>query len=409
MSPKIPRLYHDRTPVSELDDEVHEALRGLGLVQPGSAVVQFVGVIPTPETVFAFLPLGMEATVENMRVVMHLLARLERSSSMRGIDFSAVASSRVQTVSTALHLFEDYLAYGLYERSETIIRSSRAGKPLWPRTVAQKQPIWVDGDVPVYEQYIVRQSRRSEAHVLRQIQELVLGEIWESLGWWLGERVNALPRFTTRSQRSHPEEILGQLRVVQRVAYDERSLRLAELLIGYFSKAGVGDGRDLPIGTVLFEHAWEHILREVLRDVQLFEYGRVEYVPRAADARAVSYSLRPDIIAADTAERILILDAKYYSAQDASTLPGQSDIVKQLVYATEFQNRQLEKSRNALLRNCFVFPAFERGVGPWDRIRFANKLLYDPQVIECRYVSTEQVIRWYLSGERVDVSELLGT
>lgn len=408
MSPRPPRLYRDRTPVSDLDEDVRLALHELGVIYSNSAVVQFVGVIPTSENVYAFLPIGMNASLENMKMVMGLLAQLQRPSTAFGIDLQYETNARPRTVSTALHLFEDYLAYGFYEHSETTIRSSRGGKPLWSRTVSQEQPIWVNGNAPVYERYIVRQTRSSESHVLRCIQEVALREIWGSLGWWLKERVNHAPSFSSRPHRWNRGEFVRQLRMAQRVAYDERSLRLAELLIAYFEELGAVAGPHLPIGVVLFEHVWEHILREVILDVQLLEYGRIEYVPRNLSQRVVGYSLRPDIIAHDIAGRTLILDAKYYSAQDASTLPGQSDIVKQLAYAMELRSRKAETKCVGAYRNCFVFPALESGSGPWQKIRFANAETQNVSAIECHYVSTESVIRWYLNGEKASISELLG-
>jgi hypothetical protein len=97
----------------------------------------------------------------------------------------------------------------------------------------------------------------------------------------------------------------------------------------------------------------------------------------------------------------IIVDAKYYSATSATTVPGWPDIAKQMFYEMALRSVIGEE---ACIRNYFVFPAPSLDATRYSRIEVRAKaddatVAAFPQV-ECHYMPIDDVMSAYVERRR---------
>lgn len=401
-------IYEDRTPLVELESNVVAVLEEHHLLRSDATTVQFVGIIATNEKLYGFVPLGMPRTMSSIQTVMSLLARVERQLDAQFERAGGRAElGQVGELSRMLRVVDDYVSAGFYVRPESTTELRDFGRTLWTQTASRVLPIWVESSGPIYDQQIVRVRRHTADHLLRKAQETALHEIWQRLGWWLSERVSFSGHLPYRLRNFSDDEIVSQLKGFRQTLFDERSLQLLEVLLDYFEPQTETPSSGHVIGITRFEYIWELMLRNVILDTVQLPQGELEYVPVQRTRQRFVKSLRPDVVIYDAESRLFVLDAKYYAARDEKTLPSQSDIVKQIVYALELEQRfEALEGKTLDVRNCFVFPSEKSGRGMWDLIRFTHDQEADSQVVECRYASMKEVVSLYLHQNRAPVSEL---
>ena len=412
-------VYQDRAALSELPPTIATVLERHGLTDQTTRSVQFVGCIAFKDYQVAFVPLGVleRASTKNiwdyLRLVMNVLDESERYLPQAHTIPSEDDDQRVEIVSVARDLFEEYAAHGLHTQRAPRYERGRSGTVSWSRTIARSVPFIVDDVTPVYPETVVRRVVSSETSLLRRAQETALREIWDVLWWWLiiATGVDLPKTVQVRLLPNERNSLLEQLYAYRDRRYDDRGLRLIELLIRYFQASQLEEGADKIFGSASFEHVWEEMLKRILGVVESPWMGRTPKIAyRYKDEHSASvlgFRLDPDFVIEADGE-VLLLDAKYYAATDSKTSPPLADVYKQMAYQMALESRLASMGRpETRIRNAFLFPSSPSG-GPWKDLAFIlNDGAHANSLIEYLYLDTEDVMRAYLKDARLSLDTLV--
>ncbi|NBE09600.1 LlaJI family restriction endonuclease [Paragemmobacter ruber] len=335
------------------------------------------------------------------QLTMRTLAKFSYSSRMR-TDMSSRGVLGVSQLGVVLDLAADYRDYGIYyetERYPTI----GAGKPNWSKTL-RREFGFCDENGELCPPLRIRGQRSLDSHgsVLSQVQVAVLREILNSHGWWLTQfGMQSLLRSRQGTMVLPRNRWATLLKQVRQSLYSVRALRLCGLLIEYLEEQAKAQESSLLIGVEDFHIVWEEALRQVIPGVERSWNSLLPvpfYISResqlANEARA---GLRTDIVFRIFG-KLMLADAKYYAAENASDSPGISDIVKQQAYqrAIEFIDGK------PLAGSMFIFPASQSRSGKFTHIEFRNQSgarADNFPIVSCLYLSVYDVLQNYVNNK----------
>ena len=400
-----PVIHLDRMAVRSLgaeDAPLLYAMNEWGIGKVGSKeTVHFCGLVRDNEGRTAiFLPRSMrDQSMTTARLTMRVLARYGQSAANRRFATDG-DHGNPGTLSVIQLLAADFQNYGLFVERQRV-RSRNSGKPDWKRTVTRERAFASEGADEVFPNIPTTRAIDSSENLLAQVQAAVIGEIIEHHGWWLdGARAR---RSELRWQKKpHQPRVLWAVLLdgLLPQLYSARSVFLAKYLAHYLRECRASASGSLVFGVEDFHTVWEQMLGATLEGV---ERHWNERLPRAVyetsagkTGDAPERRMLTDTVLR-TAEGYTIVDAKYYAATSATTVPGWPDIAKQMFYEMALRSVVGEKAH---IRNCFVFPAPSVDVARYRRVEMrvaadGAPVASFPQ-IECHYMPMGDVMSAYV-------------
>lgn len=409
-----PVIFPDRVPIEILKKDhpqVLDALRenNIGKIETKNTV-HFCGLasVTNGPSVF-FLPRQTGPSELNPQnglagLTMQVLARFGREVESRK-GASRISSDNSSLIALIHDLAKDFSQNGIYAERVRYY-SKNQGKPNWPRTLSKKLPFWSSDSALVYSDIVTRKALDAHENPLSIIQGEVLREIMTRHSWWLGglkSRTNELYSFKKpKGNRSQWSSVLKHYR---QNLFSNRALFLVEALSDYLDMTSTESDGVFLYGVEDFQSVWEHMLRKVIPNVESGWNTRLPkpgYIRNSDGSVAMpERGMQTDIITR-TGTNLKIVDAKYYEATGIKSVPGWSDIVKQLFYekAVRIVDPSLDVS------NCFIFPASKSRPPEFSEIRMYNEdrtEVLSLSRIECKYVDTSDVMNAYSKRQKVDL------
>ena len=305
----------------------------------------FVGVVVFQKSLlFAQPKFGEEAPIrlpDVLRILRTYFARrgTRRASTDRLRDPEYGSAEELREFDALVGLRDWYFAHGVYRAEKS--RASSQGRPHWVKTIAMRNPLFVQGSA-VYPS-IIADRREGVLNEISGLQLSILRHLSARYGMDApSDLVHAEQTFgsfafswpLSDDQRGYS---LRRLAVERRGAFRSDTLHLFSLLKGALESRSAGmSSRPTIFGTTAFYAVWEDACRVVFGGAGMPDPIRMVGHPVwFARSEAGSY-LRfettqiPDIIIVRDSW-YLIIDAKYYYPFPHSH-PGAPDIVKQFYY-----------------------------------------------------------------------------
>lgn len=408
-----PIMFHDRIPVNTIQKNHPDVLDILRLKNLGKIetreTVHFCGLVSVEEgnSIF-FLPrqtraVTAESSVDQARLTMRVLARFGREvESRKGVDPASTANASM--IALIYDLVNDFRQNGIY--SERVRFTSRnQGKPDWPRTLTRNMPMLNSNRRPVYSEIATQRSIDAHENLLSLVQAEVLREIMSQHSWWIGgldSRVNELHSFETPAGTR--DKWSRKLKMHRQNLFSNRALFLTEALVEYLDGTASETTGGFLYGVEDFQTVWETMLRQILPDV---EAGWNSRLPKPGYVRCHDGSvamqergMQTDIIIR-TGNQLNIVDAKYYDATGIRSVPGWSDIVKQLFY--ERAVKSVDPS--LIIKNFFVFPSSSVHLPEFSEIRLFDqegRTIDSFAKINCKYIDTKSAMDAYVKRKKLE-------
>jgi hypothetical protein len=414
MKHDLPIFLNDRVSVAELKGQYPEALNALGSTYidevGGQKFIKFCGLVQAESgAAFVFRPRNLAGGIGSAKLTMQTLARFGREHLNREFEGHGLIGNSSQLAVIA-ELAADFLLNGIFAERQRV-RSRNFGKVDWQRTISRVDAIYDPEVGPIYSEFLTVRGVASHETVLAKVQYAVLKEIFSRHAWWLPEAANRF-RDTAALAMPYTDRTIwiARLRGAMTGLYSDHAIHLAKLLIEYLGGQSASAKGSYIFGVQDFHTVWELMLSKTLNNV---EDGWNKRLPRAvyrvrhgAPIDAPTRSMRTDIILRGPTG-LNIIDAKYYGGQNASSIPGWSDIAKQMLYE---QSLRSVVGDEELIGNFFAFPADASSLKAFERVemhgREQERHLDGFPIIDIVYLSIRQIMQSYIGGYRRDFCEV---
>lgn len=254
------------------------------------------------------------------------------------------------------YIIQDFLQHGYYTEKEVRYIDSSKGKVNWKRTIQQKRPM-IDGQNPVYLNFVVRQNKINDNNLITKIHEYCVYESFRNLGWLYTLSMPQKPSIPLNKRL-----FLSVLNDSLKSTNNIEKKNLFSSMINVISEADelFNAAREKAFGVDRFEYVWEALVDYVFGDEnkeEFFPHSVWEIVGTNSFSK-VNAPLEPDTIIRYNGS-IYIIDAKYYKygvTHNPEHLPGTSSIQKQITYG-EYIERITSSEK---IYNAFVMPFNKR-------------------------------------------------
>lgn len=253
----------------------------------------------------------------------------------------------------------------------------------------------------MYIDFRTTKPLRSEDNFLATIQSVIIAEIYDKHFWWLKEEFGNTKRPSPQQVRWHRDQWPQLLRKFMRGLYSARSIHLAKLLIEYLKAENDNPEGSFFCGLRDFHTVWEHMLAKTLAGAEPLwntKLPKPHYITAAGVAYEAS-GMRTDIVLRH-ADRLIVVDAKYYAGTNIQNSPGVQDIIKQIAYKTAIETVEPDVP----VETCFVFPTQENYHSTYDRIEFLSSektTVPDFPPVHCYYLNIKTVMENYLKNKTI--------
>lgn len=294
----------------------------------------------------------------------------------------------------AVFFVADYLQNGEYPANPIVKESASLGEIDWERTIAEKTP-WLLGEALVYLDPVHTYAEANDGDFCQQLHLAIVSDCFRFLkSTGIAEVIGIgswPPSETKLSDFGNPDYLLSRLRSEKQVQFDDRRLRLLELMerhlersmslrsfesFGFFGTAhfeivwetlcshAFSNQRDLPINrclshAVLSGRASQLSTNSTMKDLIERPTWRIEDGTLSFEQESAG-KLNPDVVTVhhENGDCLAILDAKYYALKighnTVSNQPGVEDIVKQHAYQMALQ--EFAKANGLTIQNALLFP-----------------------------------------------------
>ncbi|UCA46997.1 LlaJI family restriction endonuclease [Pseudochrobactrum sp. XF203] len=404
-----PQIFKDRHSADELKKKhwrLYDYLVRYGAISPDRKRVQFTGLVTLgANETYCFVPrkslpvsgATISQEIQCAQLTMNVLKKFGTSAQRAAIHYSEGESGIIAPVIS--ELARDYREHGIY--SERLkVHGINAGKTNWPATIAKELP-YPSGNTAVYIDFRTTKPLRSEDNFLATIQSVIIAEIYDKHFWWLKEEFGNTKRPSPQRVRWHRDQWPQLLRKFMRGLYSARSIHLAKLLIEYLKAENDNPEGSFFCGLRDFHTVWEHMLAKTLAGAEPLwntKLPKPHYITTTGVAYEAS-GMRTDIVLRH-ADRLIVVDAKYYAGTSTQNSPGIPDIIKQIAYKTAIETIEPDVP----VETCFVFPTQENHHSTYDRIEFLSsgkKTVPDFPPVHCYYLSINTVMENYLKNKTI--------
>ena len=298
------------------------------------------------------------------------------------------------TMDEAVFFVADYLQNGEYPANPIVRESASRGEIDWERTIAEKTP-WLLGEALVYLDPVHTYVEADDSDFCQQLHLAIVSDCFRFLkSTGIAEVIGIgswPPSEAKLSDFGSPDYLLSKLRSERQVQFDDRRLRLLELMerhlersmrlrsfesFGFFGTAhfeivwetlcshAFSNQRDLPISKCLSHaslsgRASQLSTNSTMKDIIDRPMWRIANGSLSFEQKSAG-KLNPDIVTVhhENGDCLAILDAKYYALKvghnTVSNQPGAEDIVKQHAYQMAMQ--EFAKANGLTIQNALLFP-----------------------------------------------------
>lgn len=366
-------------------------------------VFDYVGVVFLEGHVFKCYPKYIRSTVEPINQLRQVLKVIKKYNSSEQLIhlFNGEDDNKIfNKLAVALHLLEEYYAYGLYTNQHEIIETNGEGEILWDKTINETFAI-IQNNKPYYVELQTQNTVDNDYDYFRRLHEYVLSECSRELNQSglldLFEIAEVELTDATREQFGDTDYILYRLQREIQTQYITRKQNLLKTLYTYIAndKTDKDDISYSLYGTNSFNLVWEKVCSENfgsvldrrISDLPLCdapEYERVKNNtvrsiidrphwykndPQIDDGKVET--LKPDLICVYPVDEnkvdycFGIYDAKYYCIEFSKGRiigqPGVGDVTKQYLYQLAYDDF-ITKQGYKYVQNMFFCPQEEADV-----------------------------------------------
>ncbi|WP_194577582.1 LlaJI family restriction endonuclease [Vibrio anguillarum] len=383
-----------------------------GLIVQGSAYVHFCGLITHDRTTAVFLPRNskIDVALNRSELARNLLKAIQRyKSSADSATETADYGKEVigsDSITLLVELLEDFILNSLYtQRTQEFVMNQ--GKIDWKRTINQKS-VYLNGGSAFYPDAIGSRKLVDQNSAITRIHAHIIRDICQKVGW-IAFPEPSIPLNKLSTIPDVTEDFDTQIQMLNRelhTSYSDRDIFLLKGLIQYLEQESGDDHSDLVIGIRECHGLWEKMLdscllhKESVNQRMLAPLYKISgnYVLASAKGHRTDTVLKHP-----SAQRYVIVDAKYYGAHNINTSPKLADIVKQFYYAKAMK---IIEDNVEYLANVFIFPGSSGNI---ESIHMAKKgqkkqfsdgdcLDTDYPPLQCIYQDPIQLIEHYSKG-----------
>lgn len=404
-------------------------------------VITFVGVIVVAGRTLKCYPKYLLHAEEPKAELCQALKVLEKYNSKEQIIrmFNESSESRsFNLLAVLMFLLQDYYENGVYNNTEEIIESNGSGEILWDKTINETFTL-LSGNRPYYTELQTKKRRNDDYDYFTRLHECILTKASKEL-----LDADLLDIFEITGVNLTDEEIdefgdkeyiLYRIEKELNIQFNTRKQLVLKTIFAYIDYSGsLYDADCLSIfGTNSFNLVWEGVCADIM-DNQLekrlealklpvplkSQYDKkkklIELIEKplwTATGKTANDTLIPDLVSISESEHgydFIIFDAKYYTARLEINVtpkgqPGIESITKQYLYQLAYQ-QFIKEHEFSTVKNCFLMPTEEDEVvdkGEVSMIILENLGL---QNIKVRFLPAALAYMYYLSGRKLDVSEL---
>ena len=410
-------------------------------------VFTFVGVIVVGGRVLKCYPKYISSNkqpLNEMKQVLQVISKYNRSAEQIVNLFNGDAEAKsFNLLAVILFLLNDYYSYGIYSNTEDIVEMNGEGDILWGRTIDENFPVISNGR-PYYMEFFTRHTINDETDYFHRLHQAVITDCSKQLvDAQLTELFDIEPVELTDDETADfgdRDYILDRIRGELSVQFNTRKQILLKTMYAYISserKVHELDSGISMFGTNSFNLVWEKVCAVVFNNMLQTQLNNLplpsplgEYWRSLSGRKLIDIIEKPEWkaktdngkefshIAADTLipdmitiykDQFIIFDAKYYKLHMEEDLlngnPGIDSITKQYLYQLAYQSF-VRKHQFLCVKNCFLFPTEQEKI--IDKGYVELKMLRDMGLenISVRLIPARRVFNAYLSGRKIDISEL---
>lgn len=400
-------------------------------------VFTFVGVITVAGVVLKCYPKYLLHNSSPKKELRQVLKVLEKYDSGRQIVRTFSESSEISSfnlISILLFLLNDYYENGLYSNTRDTIESNGSGEILWDKTVNETFTL-ISGGRPYYTDLQTRKRVDDDFNYFRRLHRSVLSEASKEL-----EDADLLELFDIAGVDFYDEDtgdlgerdyILYRIEKELNVQFNTRKQLLLKTLYAYIAHGGSLNDADAlsMLGTSSFNLVWENVCADIM-DNRLYStldslplpmppgesYNKdsklIDIIERplwSATGERAADTLIPDIVSI-YCDKFVIFDAKYYSpvlepGQPPRSQPGIESVAKQYLYQLAYR-KFIDDHGFAGTKNCFLLPSEKDEITDKGTVSLEILNGLGLESIEVRMLSASTAYDCYLSGRKMDISEL---
>ena len=407
----------DRNPVNELPNPVADFIQGQGLLSSINGLrVSFCGLVSYQGENYFFFP--RQSDIKKIKLdpnhytalLMQVLFKFAQYSKTQVTSPEDGADETgFEKLEMFKYLINDFQQHGIFKNEELLLRKN-SGKTDWKRTINRSVSFPDSSGRPVYLDVYGKQRTSTNSEITR-IHAGILKQVYKNYGFIFTGK-NRVPY----SLKQYGETSLStdaQISVLKneiRNHFADRQTLLLKTLIEYLEAYKGNEQKNQIIGVTRFHIAWEHMLSKCLDNVIDINSRLPKPVFIKPDGIAISAKksgMRTDIVIENkTANKLTILDAKYYEATSIENAPGWADLVKQFFYEKaisimpEFTGYKFE--------NALIFPGQHKA---FKEIHMQNQktrdyLDTDFPIIKCIYLDPIDVLESYKNSGKLEVNYL---
>lgn len=400
-------------------------------------VFTFVGLIVVSGIVLKCYPKYILHNSSPKGELVKILKVLEKYNSKKQVIpmfTDRTARDSFQLLPILLFLIDDYYVNGIYQNSSSMIENNGTGEILWDKTIDMKYFV-ISGQKPYYVDLITRKHTFDDNSYFTRLHECVLTKISNELN-----EADLLDFFGIDEISLSEEDlddfgdkdnILYRIENELSTQFNTRKQLVLKSIYAYIANgSSINDTDAISIlGTNSFNLIWESVCAEILdnqlnkricdipcpqgfglqEDMNMRLIDMIEKPFWSVTNNFANDTLIPDLICVKD-DCFCIFDAKYYNAilepdKPPKSQPGIESITKQYLYQLAYKEFN-EKHGFHIVKNCFLMPTELEDVVDKGTVSLPFLRSMGLEDIEIRLLPAMTAFDFYLTGKKLDISEL---
>ena len=272
-------------------------------------------------------------------------------------DFSIEGQKEFSFISY-FNIINQYIENGYYHEIINSIETNGKGNINFVKTINKFSPFIIN-DNCLFMDHITNSKKISLDNALTDIHRYVVEQSFKVVGCFYPQieyDINCFLPFST-------EDCINFLQQTILETFNDEKRLFFETLLSFFKIKKVDESNITFYSSKKFDSIWEVMLRDLLGNVDISNFYFNSYWNLSNTTKTNTPS-RPDIVhinLENTLTKSYIIDAKYFTyslSNTKGTLPGTSDINKQILYKHYVENVVPKNyiSDNYEYMNCFILP-----------------------------------------------------
>ena len=402
-------------------------------------VFTFVGVVIVAGRVLKCYPKYLPKQAQPLREMRQLLKVLERYNEkeqiVRLINESG-GNRAFNFLAVLMFLLKDYFENGVYSNTREIIESNGSGEILWDRTINETFAI-LSANRPYYFELQTRKRLNDDYDYFKRLHECVITKASRELKdaglLDLLELSGVDLSDENIDDFGEKDYILYRIERELNNQFNTRKQTLLKIIYTYIDQSGsLYDPDCLSLfGTNSFNTVWEKICADIMDNKLDNKLGALapslpkplgkDYSPCdklknviekplwTATGKRAKDTFIPDLISIWNGQ-FIIFDAKYYTPElefgkDPTGQPGIESVTKQYLYQLAYKKFISDHGFSAV-KNCFLLPTKDNSVVLKGEVKLNILSDCNLEPIKVRLLPAARAYEFYLSGKKMDISEL---